>query len=83
MVPRSWLGPGRRREQGVSPLYLLPHSILWLRSVLPVAAQGTSPASKEPAKVQAKNLCDMQAKNMLTELQTTEGSAVRVILIQR
>lgn len=34
---------------------------------------------KEPAKVQEKNLFDMQAKNMQTELQTTEGSAIKII----
>lgn len=38
---------------------------------------------KEPAEVQEKNLFAMQARNVLTELQTTEGSAIEIILIQR
>lgn len=38
---------------------------------------------KEPAKNQEKNLFDMQAKNMLTELQTTKRSAIKIILFQR
>lgn len=38
---------------------------------------------KEIAEVKEKNLFDMQAKNMLTELQTTEGSAIKIILIHR
>lgn len=38
---------------------------------------------KSLLKSRKKIFFDMQAKNMLTELQTTEGSAVKIILIQR